>query len=104
MPSKIGIHGIHPNRIGTFIERVVAAGTYAAAVKAVDDLGWLAHVKQVSPQTVTVGRVNLVVDIPLEGNLRKEAQKALARVLPQWEANRASVDYWEIINEMDPPR
>lgn len=103
MPSKIGIHGIHPNRIGAFIERVVAAGAHVATVKAVDDLGWLTHVKQVSPQTVTVGRVNLVVDIPLEGNLRKEAQKALARVLPQWEANRASVDYWEIINEMDPP-
>ncbi|HEC36496.1 MAG TPA: hypothetical protein ENI39_08185 [Anaerolineae bacterium] len=103
MPSKIGIHGIRPNRIGAFIERVVAAGAHVATAKSVDDLGWLAHVKQVSPDTVTVGRVNRVVDIPLAGDLREEAREALQKVLPQWEANRASVDYWEVINEMDPP-
>ncbi len=103
MPSKIGIHGIRPNRTGAFIEQVVAGGAYVATVKAVDDLGWLAHVKQVSPRTVTVGRLTRVADFPLNTNLRTEVRHAFDRVLPQWEANRASVDYWEIINEMDPP-
>ena len=102
MPSKIGIHGIRPNRIGAFIEQLVNAGAHVATAKSVDDLGWLSHVKQVSPQTVVVGRVTLAQEIYLEGNLRDEARKTFDKVLPQWELNRASVDYWEIVNEMDP--
>jgi hypothetical protein len=103
MPSKVGIHGIRANRIAAFAEGVAAAGARVATVKSVDDLGWLGHVKELSPQTVTVGRVNKVVDIPLDKDLQEEARRAFQRVLPEWEANRAYVDYWEIVNEMDPP-
>jgi hypothetical protein len=102
MPSKVGIHGIRPNRIGAFVEQVVAGGGHIATVKSVDDFGWLAHVKETSPETVTVARSNKIVSVPLGEDLLKEAREALDLLLPHWEANRDSVDYWEIINEMDP--
>ena len=103
MPSKIGIHGIRPDGISRLLDQVGAAGAYVSTIKSVDDLGWLTGIKGISPQTVTVGRSNQVVDFYTEGNLLEEARHMVNKVLPQWEANREGIDYWEIINEMDPP-
>jgi len=103
MPSKIGVHGIRPDGVASFARRLVEGGAHLATAKSVDDLGWLGQVKEISPQTVTVGRSNKVVHIPLDLNLREEARRTLDKILPQWEANREYVDYWEVINEMDPP-
>jgi hypothetical protein len=102
VPSKIGIHGIRPNKIGDLVQRVLDGGAHIATVKAVDDLGWLPLIKQMSPQTVTVGRVTLEEGIHLGDDLREESRKTFDKVVHQWEANRQGIDYWEIINELDP--
>ncbi len=96
-PSKMGIHVARPNS-EAIMEFVRAA--HPAVVKGVDDLGFLAEVKAVSPRTVTVGRFS--VD-PQDYNGDPEAAAAalVARQLPQMLLNPA-VDYWEGWNEPDP--
>jgi hypothetical protein len=96
-PSKMGIHVARPNS-----EAIMAfvRAAHPAVVKGVDDLGFLAEVKAVSPQTVTLGRFS--VD-PQDYNGEPEAAAAalVARQLPQMLLNPA-VDYWEGWNEPDP--
>ena len=74
-------------------------------IKAVDDLGWLAEVKQVSPGTVTIGRFTnansdflnqwLVIKEP-----RAAAQEYVTRHLAAYRLNPA-VDFWEGWNEFN---
>ncbi len=54
--SKLGLHVVRNNSpdIMEFIRR-----TKPAVVKAVDDMHWLVEVKKESPQTLTIGRINL---------------------------------------------
>ena len=96
-PSKMGIHVARPNS-PAIMEFVRAA--QPAVVKGVDDLGFLAEVKAVSPRTVTIGRFS--VD-PQDYNGEPEAVAAalVARQLPQMLLHPA-VDYWEGWNEPDP--
>jgi len=96
-PSKLGIHVARPNS-PAIMEFVRAA--QPAVVKGVDDLGFLAEVKAVSPQTVTIGRFS--VDPQDYGGEPEAAAAALvARQLPQMLLHPA-VDYWEGWNEPDP--
>ncbi|MCB8933918.1 MAG: hypothetical protein KIS95_04115 [Anaerolineae bacterium] len=96
-PSKMGIHVARPNS-PAIMEFVRAA--QPAVVKGVDDLGFLAEVKAISPHTVTIGRFS--VD-PQDYNGEPEAVAAalVARQLPQMVLHPA-VDYWEGWNEPDP--
>ncbi|MBP6015737.1 MAG: hypothetical protein KA586_03385 [Candidatus Promineofilum sp.] len=96
-PSKMGIHVARPNS-PAIMEFVRAA--QPAVVKGVDDLGFLAEVKAVSPGTVTIGRFS--VD-PQDYNGEPEGVAAalVARQLPQMLLHPA-VDYWEGWNEPDP--
>jgi hypothetical protein len=103
MPSKIGIHGIRPDGIGNLIEQVNAAGAHVATIKAVDDLGWLTGIKDLSPETITVGRSNTIVVFNMNDSPAVAARNCMDRILPTWEANRRGVDYWEVFNEMAPP-
>jgi len=52
--SKLGLHVIRNNspEIMEFVRR-----TKPRVVKAVGDVGWLSEVKEVSPQTITIGRL-----------------------------------------------
>lgn len=110
--SKLGIHGTRPNEIGAFVESAASAGAPLAVVKAVDDMGWLRHVKQVSPNTITIGRfthsdegcqnvgvpgadLNAMADILLAPILNKVNQEPDLRDV---------IDYWEVANEPDPPQ
>ena len=96
-PSKLGIHVARPNS-PAIMEFVRAA--HPAVVKGVDDLGFLAEVKAVSPQTVTIGRLS--VDPQDYGGEPEAAAAALvARQLPELLLHPA-VDYWEGWNEPDP--
>lgn len=96
-PSKLGIHVARPNSLA-IMEFVRAA--HPAVVKGVDDLGFLAEVKAVSPETVTIGRLS--VDPQDYGGEPEAAAAALvARQLPQLLLHPA-VDYWEGWNEPDP--
>lgn len=96
-PSKMGIHVARPNS-PAIMEFVRAA--QPAVVKGIDDLGFLAEVKDVSPQTVTIGRFS--VD-PQDYNGEPEAVAValVAKQLPEMLLHPA-VDYWEGWNEPDP--
>ena len=96
-PSKMGIHVARPNS-PAIMEFVRAARP--AVVKGIDDLGFLAEVKAVSPQTVTIGRFS--VD-PQDYNGEPEAVAValVAKQLPEMLLHPA-VDYWEGWNEPDP--
>lgn len=108
MPSKLGIHSILSDETVRVVRELAEAGAPMGTVKAVESMGWLADVKAVSPQTVTLGRYingkdgKNVESPPLDGDLHKSARDVMDNILPQWEPHRAYVDYWEIVNEMDP--
>lgn len=105
--SKLGIHGIVSDGIVGYVQSAVDGGTHFSVVKAVDDLGYLASVKNISPDTITVARLThehegagmvnqsttnlqwyagVIMDIILA---KIDSQPELADV----------VDYWEPINE-----
>jgi hypothetical protein len=63
------------------------------------------NVKAVSPESVTIGRW---ADPQWEasdaqGNPAERASTYMAVHMPYWEPHRAYVDYWEVLNEPDPP-
>jgi len=75
-------------------------------VKAVDDMAWLAEVKQVSPGTVTIGRFTRDESDALEHwpethDPRAAAQAYVDRHLREYRFN-AGVDFWEGWNEFVP--
>lgn len=71
--------------------------TKPAVVKSVGDLGFLAEVKQVSPTTVTIGRLDKASQ-RMEGDPVQAARAFVAEHLEQYQLNPA-VDYWEGYNE-----
>jgi hypothetical protein len=105
-PSKLGVHTIHPNgAMDELIEPVSAAGGRVALVKALDDIGYLGQVKAVSPQTVCVARRNLPDYTGFNPDLDpiELARTYMAEHMSYWDADRENVDYWEVLNEPDPP-
>ncbi|TFG65550.1 MAG: hypothetical protein E4H27_10750 [Anaerolineales bacterium] len=110
MPSKLGIHGILPGETFQIMRQLETAGARMATVKAVADVGWLREVKTADPEVKTMGRflegVSHDVDVEgpqLYGDIAKSARQVMDSILPKWEPHRSYVDYWEIINEQDPP-
>ncbi len=109
--SRIGVHSIHPNEVGRFADELVAGDTHFPVVKAVDDLGWLKGIKETSPETILVARVTS----PLEATQNVEDPDTdldeMARGLMSFILNeltkdarlRGTVEYWEVVNEPDPP-
>ena len=115
--SKIGVHVVIGPRTGygDFVKKIANAGQTLAVVKCVDDFGAAKEAKDLMPNTLTVGRLNLflnqegeVVDTqafePLlpNGNYRDAREVAewfYAGVKPQWELNRGWIDVWETFNE-----
>ena len=72
-----------------------------AVIKAVDDLGFLQEVKQASPATITIGRVNDVWIQNYQGDPRQAAQSYVNKHRLVFTSN-PGVDYWEGWNEPDP--
>ncbi len=110
MPSKLGIHGVLPGETLKVLQDLLAAGTTMTTVKSVEGIGWLKDVKTLDAHVQTVGRYMRGADPnvnvegpPLDDDLRKVARKVMDSLLPKWAPHRAYVDYWEIINEQDPP-
>lgn len=109
--SRIGVHSILPNRVGSFAEDLVAGGTHFPVVKAVDDLGWLEGIKESSPETILIGRVVS----PMEGcqdvdhpntDLDEMARALMSFILDELTRDpgkRGVIEYWEVVNEPDPP-
>jgi hypothetical protein len=71
-----------------------------AVMKSVDDLGFLAEVKEASPRTLTVGRIT-IDNQDYGGDPEEAARRFVAQHLEVYQLNPA-VDYWEGWNEPDP--
>jgi hypothetical protein len=108
--SKLGVHAIYLNQVRTFAEQLAAGGAAFSVVKAVDDLGWLKEIKEVSPQTVTLARLTSPyegcpgVDQP-DTDLDQLASRLIDVILDRLDRDpelREVVDYWEVANEPDP--
>lgn len=95
--SKLGIHVIRNNnaKILEFVQQA-----QPAVVVAVDDLGWLVDLKQVSPNTITIGRLT-VNNQKIRGDPVEAAQNFVDKYLPTYVLN-PGVDYWQGWNEPDP--
>ncbi|MCC6187989.1 MAG: hypothetical protein IT318_03065 [Anaerolineales bacterium] len=97
--SKLGLHIVVNNDpfIMEFIRRA-----RPRVVKAVDDLGWLADVKQVSPNTITLGRIQgQNEDLVLVKDPVAAADEYIASQLEKYRLN-PGVDFWEGWNEFVP--
>ena len=108
--SKIGIHSIIGPRtgFGEFCRSIAQAGQRLAVVKGVDDFGACGTAKSYDSRTLTIGRLNSIDNIDLQG-LDDAAQRNqdpldtarwyYGHVRPRWELNRSRVDVWECFNE-----
>ncbi len=96
-PSKLGLHVIRNNDAG--INEFVRLGQ-PAVIKALDNFGYVAEIKALSPRTIVVGRVNDDAQNYV-GTPEEAARDYVNAHLDQYLANPA-VDYWEGWNEPDP--
>jgi hypothetical protein len=105
--TKLGIHSILRDDILTYVRSAADAGTPLSVVKAVDDLSYLAGVKAISPDTLTVARLTgqdegaSLVNDPAT-NLEWYAGEIMGIIfdrLDQHPGLADAVDFWEPINE-----
>jgi hypothetical protein len=102
-PSKFGLHTIRPNNATGFVQDVHDAGTCVALVKAVDWFGFLREIKTISPETTTIGRWSGQQSVDASGDPAEKAAQLMANHMQRWTYERDVVDYWEVLNEVDPP-
>jgi hypothetical protein len=102
-PSKLGVHTVKPNNAAGFVQGVHDAGARVALVKAVDDFGYLRLVKEASPETTTIGRWSPKFWADPTGDPAQKAAQMMSNHMPRWEYEKDVVDYWEVLNENDPP-
>jgi hypothetical protein len=105
VPSKLGVHTIRPDGVLDLIYPVAEAGAHVALVKAVDDLGYLQLVKEASPETICVARRQdpKGSGVDPQGDPTQVATARMNWHMQVWEPDREYVDYWEVLNEPDPP-
>ena len=96
--SKLGIHIIRNNDAD--IMNFIRDGQ-PSVIKALDDFGYLAEAKRVSPNTVIIGRVDDIYSQNYIGEPEDAARVYVEKHLDQYYANPA-VDFWEGWNEPDP--
>lgn len=102
-PSKLGLHTIDPNNAFPFVRDIRATGAHVSVVKALGGLGLLREVKQVSPETVTIGRVLGLEKVDVSsGNPSDVATYYMNHHMAGWANERDVTDYWEVINEVSP--
>lgn len=106
--SKLGTHDSGGVSAG-IVTALASAGGYVATVKAFESVGFLSQIKSNSPLTVTVARFSAGASgtnweqPPLDGDLRALAQQIINDFVPKWEPHKDYVDYFEVVNELDPP-
>jgi hypothetical protein len=101
----LGVHTIRPDGALAFIQQVHDGGSFVALAKALDDIGYLQEVTNVSPETTRVARRRLpdFEGIDASGDPVAKAQSYMAAHMSRWGPDREWVDYWEVLNEADPP-
>jgi len=106
---KTSFHGIGDDGITSFQQALMERGASLPTAKAVQDIGWLEHIKLTDDQTRTVAR--FIDDGQGSGSLEGfdstkdytwQAEKRMYELMPLWSPHRDYVDYWEIVNEQDP--
>ncbi|MBN1878130.1 MAG: DUF5107 domain-containing protein [Anaerolineae bacterium] len=104
-PSKLGTHAISDGGTTDFVRMVKEGGGHVATVKAVLSIGYLKTVKEISPETVTVARWqdSAWEAVTAEGDPVAQAELHMTMHMQYWSPHKAYVDYWEILNEVDPP-
>ncbi len=106
LPTRVALPHLGGSKLGIHVIRISPEGmdfirnARPAIVKGVDDLGFLAEVKQVSPNTVTIGRFS-ADGMAYNDNPEEAARDFVAAQLERYQLNPA-VDYWEGFNEPDP--
>jgi hypothetical protein len=108
--SKLCDHAAGDSGLIDAIYDRMQRGVFTPVAKCVADVGPLEAVKLMSPDTITIGRFLEGVDDdideegpPLDGDLKATAEKVMNSFAPKWGPHRAYVDYWEIVNEQNPP-
>lgn len=94
--SKLGLQVMANN--SPWIIEFVRRGRPAVVV-AVDDVGWLAEVERLSPETVTIGRFSATHQ-EMHSDPGLAAQALVAEQLVRYQLN-SQVDFWEGWNEPD---
>ncbi len=103
-PSKLGVHAIVDDGTTDFVQSVHDAGGHVAVVKGLN-FDFLKQVKEISPETITIGRWQdpQWEGIAAEGDPKAAAATYMQMHMARWKPHKAYVDYWEILNEPDPP-
>lgn len=102
-PSKLGLHTIKPNNAFPFVRSVTEAGAHVTLVKALGSFGLLREIKSVSPTTITIGRWDGLANVEIQGDPAEVAGYVMAQHMAQWTNERDVADYWEVLNEVNPP-
>ena len=113
--GKIGIHSLQPANCVAYTRQLNQSGARFPVVKAVGDIDWLADIKAIDPEIITIARfeipgiigegVNGIENVndsdysvfvntlfaPIETKLRDRPDM------------HSIINYWEICNEPDPP-
>ncbi len=103
-PSKLGIHAIADGGTTDFVQAVHDGGGHVAVVKGLS-FGYLQRVKQISPETITIGRWCDPVweTVNTSGDVQEAAARHMEKHMSVWAPHQGYVDYWEVLNEVDPP-
>lgn len=106
--SKLGVHALSPRGVVELNRELLVGGAYFPVVKAVDDIGWLRGIKEVSPGTITLARVtgpgeNITDDELRAADLRSLAERVMGHLADAVAEHGDYVDFWEPTNELDPP-
>jgi len=102
-PSKLGLHTINSIGAADFVQDVYEDDAHVAIVKAVNEFGFLRLVKGCSPETLTIGRSTAVQGVSADGDPTQKAEWVMDQHMPRWAYEKDVVDFWEVLNENDPP-
>jgi hypothetical protein len=103
-PSKIGFHAIASGGAFETARDLRDEGAHVALVKGLS-FGYLCDIERVSPETVTIGRWSDSAweAVTAEGDPAVQAAEHMDVHMERWEDYKHCVDYWEMLNEVDPP-
>ncbi len=113
--GKIGIHSLQPAESVNYTRQLNQNGGRFPVVKAVDNIDWLADIKTIDPEIITIARFEIPGNIGEgvngiqyveDGDYSHFVDTLFAPIqvkLRERPDFLTIIDYWEICNEPDPP-
>lgn len=113
--GKLGIHSLRPADCLAYISQLKSLGGRFPVVKSVDDVDWLADVKTIDPNIITIARFEIPgvigegangVEFVDDGDYSEFVDTLFGPIDQKLQIRpdlKAKIDYWEICNEPDPP-